>query len=172
MNDESSTGVRGRGGGGDVGDQEGSGRGRAPETTTIYPRVRLPILALCLKEHIDRATLSHRLRDLTRRPWLLFERYVPSSCHQPVHVTRCATPDGGPHSSAIQKGKKRGKIIEEIATKSEMFEWTKFFLESMRISYTFMNYYKDGDILSTMPYETIPTASTLRYSLLEKREIF
>lgn len=68
----------------------GRGRvGRVSETTTIYPRVRLPILALCLKEHIDRATLSHRLRDLTRRFWLLFERYVPSSRNRSMsHDTR------------------------------------------------------------------------------------
>lgn len=58
---------------------------RVPETRDyIPPRARLPILALCLKEHIDRATLSHRPRDLIRRFWLLFERYVPSSCDRSV----------------------------------------------------------------------------------------
>lgn len=67
--------------------------GRAPETATIYPRVRLPILALCLKEHIDRATLSHRLRDLTRWPWPLFERYVPSCCSR--SLTHDAKSDRG-----------------------------------------------------------------------------
>lgn len=59
------------------------------ETTTIYPRVRLPILALCLKEHIDRATLSHRPRDLIRQSWLLFERYVPSSCNRSMLHDAC-----------------------------------------------------------------------------------
>lgn len=63
-------------------DGEDGGSGRVIPGNHDYIPLRLPILALCLKEHIDRATLSHRPRDLTRQSWLLFERYVPSSCNR------------------------------------------------------------------------------------------
>lgn len=83
------------------------GSGRVIPGNHDYIPLRLPILALCLKEHIDRATLSHRPRAILHAsPGYSLSGMYLAPATDPCYTTR-AIRDGRSFSSAIHASRYR-----------------------------------------------------------------